>query len=428
MKQSITIFILLITFSIYGQVTVIESGDVGIKEENPKTELNVNGILSFNTNSFPPTSNGTLGLSIGVFNALPSDSWGGRVFTSSPGLSNRTGNGSLVLQGPSASGAQSGISFYTGSPSTERMVLNHAGTLILDRNLFQTFNGTSNIIIQSNNYYNSSLTGGANILMGSNSGTSLTTGSSNFLMGQYAGQNLETGKHNVFLSSSAGRYKVSGNYSVGIGPDALRNSNGSNNIGIGRITGVYQEGSHNISMGQSAGQGGTIFDQTTQTDVSTNTSSYNIWLGYQSGMSTTSGGFNIGLGQQSLFNNTSGANNVAIGRSSLKLNTSGTENIATGKDAGQKSSGSHNVFLGAFSGYSNAGSKNVYIGYEAGRTETGSNKLYIENSNSTEPLIYGDFDDDTVEIYGGLSIKTTSNMKALPLFQQEQCLQLPSLL
>ena len=66
-------------------------------------------------------------------------------------------------------------------------------------------------------------------------------------------------------------------------------------------------------------------------------------------------------------------------------------------------SGDNNVSVGAysggFSGTSN-GSYNVFLGYYAGFTETGSNKLYIENSNSSSPLIYGEFNNDLVRING----------------------------
>ena len=41
----------------------------------------------------------------------------------------------------------------------------------------------------------------------------------------------------------------------------------------------------------------------------------------------------------------------------------------------------------------------------AGWNETGDNKLYIENTNSSEPLIGGDFSTDEVIINGSLSIK-----------------------
>jgi hypothetical protein len=43
----------------------------------------------------------------------------------------------------------------------------------------------------------------------------------------------------------------------------------------------------------------------------------------------------------------------------------------------------------------------VLIGYQAGSTlTTESNKLYIENSNSSSPLIYGEFDNDLVRVNG----------------------------
>jgi hypothetical protein len=48
-----------------------------------------------------------------------------------------------------------------------------------------------------------------------------------------------------------------------------------------------------------------------------------------------------------------------------------------------------NAWVGA--GQSATGNGNIFIGYNAGSYETGSNKLYIANSNTSKPLIYGDF-------------------------------------
>jgi hypothetical protein len=50
-----------------------------------------------------------------------------------------------------------------------------------------------------------------------------------------------------------------------------------------------------------------------------------------------------------------------------------------------------------------SGVGNVFLGYSAGETETGSNRLYIENSSSTSPLVYGEFDNDWLKINGNLS-------------------------
>ena len=55
------------------------------------------------------------------------------------------------------------------------------------------------------------------------------------------------------------------------------------------------------------------------------------------------------------------------------------------------------------------GDSNIFIGYEAGYNETGSNKLYIHNSRTSNPLIYGEFDNGLVTINGDLSVTGTLN-------------------
>ena len=53
------------------------------------------------------------------------------------------------------------------------------------------------------------------------------------------------------------------------------------------------------------------------------------------------------------------------------------------------------------------GSGNVFLGYEAGYNETGSNTLYIANSDTSSPLIYGDFGTGEVTINGNLTVTWT---------------------
>ena len=53
------------------------------------------------------------------------------------------------------------------------------------------------------------------------------------------------------------------------------------------------------------------------------------------------------------------------------------------------------------------GANNIFIGNEAGYYATDSSKLYIENSNSSTPLIYGDFEKDILEFNGNVGIGTT---------------------
>jgi hypothetical protein len=63
------------------------------------------------------------------------------------------------------------------------------------------------------------------------------------------------------------------------------------------------------------------------------------------------------------------------------------------------------VLIGYQSGNAlTTGSGNVFLGYLSGSTlTTESNRLYIENSASTSPLIYGEFDNDVVTINGNLT-------------------------
>ncbi len=116
---------------------------------------------------------------------------------------------------------------------------------------------------------------------------------------------------------------------------------------------------------------------------------YNIYLGHNAGQITSMGSSDVFVGSQSGYNNTTGSENSFFGSSSGYSNTTG----------------SYNSFVGYQSGFNNTtGSGNVFLGYRAGFNETGSNKLYIENSNSTTPLIYGEFDNDILRFNGDVGI------------------------
>ncbi|MFK5854838.1 MAG: hypothetical protein QM503_01830, partial [Bacteroidota bacterium] len=213
-----------------------------------------------------------------------------------------------------------------------------------------------------------------------------------------------TQSYSLFIGSSAGTTTVAF-HNTGLGLESLQdNTTGNSNTAVGRAS-----LKHNI-------------------DGTSNTA-----MGYSSLLNNTSGSSNVGLGIYSLINNLDGSNNVAIGTNSLYSNTSSSYNCAVGyevlKDnrgekntafgahsSGHNTTGTYNVTYGYASNYYNetgsnntivgyqAGrstslhnkSGNIFLGYQAGYSETGSNKLYIENSNSSTPLIGGDFDADEV--------------------------------
>lgn len=94
-------------------------------------------------------------------------------------------------------------------------------------------------------------------------------------------------------------------------------------------------------------------------------------------------GVNAGQNDDGTFNE-----NIGVGQSALSSLTSGSQNVSIGNGSGSSVS---------------TGSNNVFLGYYAGFAEGGSNKLYIESSTST-PLIYGEFDNDFLQINGTLDI------------------------
>ena len=171
--------------------------------------------------------------------------------------------------------------------------------------------------------------------------------------------------------------------------------------------------------------------------------SNNTGMGYDALHGVTNGYANTGLGAFSLSSTTTGVENTAVGLNTMVANIGGSRNAALGYMAGHENvGGNNNTTIGYNTNYYNqaggnntiigfeAGkgtalhnkSGNVFLGYQAGFNETGSNKLYIENSNSSSPLIGGDFSTDIAYINGKLGIGTTNPAQQLELTQS---LQLP---
>ncbi len=212
-----------------------------------------------------------------------------------------------------------------------------------------------------------------------------------------AGENCDTCSFDTFIGVAAGLYdrSSSGNTYVGNAAgsslgwcyDHSCYATGVENTFIGNQTGYnIDSGSKNTFVGRKAGYGGANI-----------TGSYNTYIGYDSGHYTTSGG-----------------NNTALGNAAGLSNSDGNLNIFIGESAGYYNHGHWNTIVGAFAGQNNhTGSANVFIGANAGSSETGDNKLYIDNcihkdgsGNCTIPLISGDFNAQTVNINGTLTVPT----------------------
>ncbi len=208
--------------------------------------------------------------------------------------------------------------------------------------------------------------------------------------------------NSVFLGSGSGTNDDgTTNYNAALGIDALHgNTSGSLNSANGyQALYTNSSGGSNVAMGSYS-----LFGNTS--------GSYNVAFGNATLYTNSTGYNNTATGTNALYYNTTGYNNTANGYLAANSNTIGHDNVAIGLNANQYNmEGSYNTIIGSYAGCGVSGhnkSGNVFLGNQAGFNETGSNKLYIENSNASNPLIYGEFDNNFVTIYGNLGMATTS--------------------
>jgi hypothetical protein len=204
----------------------------------------------------------------------------------------------------------------------------------------------------------------------------LTETSSSNYFGINAGLN-NTGHSNSFFGANAGMSNTDANSNSFFGLDAGRNNTGYSNS----------------FFGAGSGQANTIGVR-------------NTFIGTGAGMDNTTGSYNSFVGWNVGESNNTGSENNFFGHSAGASNTSGLANSFFGSYAGRYNTiGSQNSFFGNNAGYSNVtGWGNIFLGHNAGRYETGSNKLYISNSDTSTPLIYGEFDNQYLEINASVTV------------------------
>jgi hypothetical protein len=220
----------------------------------------------------------------------------------------------------------------------------------------------------------------------------------NYFIGHESGQQIIDGKYNTFFGYQAGKNNKYGNNNIFLGYQAgFFNNSGSSNIYIGNNAGNnLNNGLYNICIGDSAGYNCTY-------------GICNVFIGPVSGFNN-SGSANTFIGSEAGRFNTIGGYNTFLGNRAGWQNTAGSYNTFLGDGSGNNhSTGNNNVFVGFYSGNGNiSGSGNIFIGFDAGYNETGSDKLYIENSSTSTPLIYGDFNTDILVFNADVGINTTA--------------------
>ena len=232
--------------------------------------------------------------------------------------------------------------------------------------------GTEQMRIFSDNQVNTFAGYGAGVNINFAGGGTDNTG-----FGHEALTSVSTGTLNTAVGKRALITVSTGQANTAVGAGALQKTTGSNNVGMGYHALLENTtGGNNIAIGSNALQNKTTGDE-------------NTVIGYQAA-SSGAGTFNsiTAVGFQSLLQST-GDNNTAVGYQTLYSNTTGTGNVAIGHAAAK----------------GHTGSNNVTIGYQVGiNSSTRSNRLMIDNSNTDNPLIDGDFNADTLVVNGRLGV------------------------
>ncbi len=275
--------------------------------------------------------------------------------------------------------------------------------------------------------------------IGHSSGYSNTSGLNNTFLGVNSGYKNTTAGGNTFLGSYSG-WENTGPENTFIGVSTGANNTASNNVMIGYTAGLFsQTGKNNVFIGHNSGR-------------NNDAGSDNVFLGFESGLDNGNGLQNVAIGSGALKNaigqggqanpdysvavgfeagsENYGQSNTFLGYSAGSNSSGGDFNTYVGRNSGSISKGNRNTFVGYFSGQGNQlGNQNTYLGYNAGRNEANrsgnvhighnvegrgsSNELIIDNSNTTEQLIYGQFDNDFISLNGIVRVTETANQAFL---------------
>lgn len=384
-----------LTYSQVGVNTTNPQAQLDVVASNPSSPNTTDGFLVPRIDTFPvanPTASQQgmlvyLTTTVGV-NTSGFYYWDNTSTTWKPIAATSTTNDWSVIGN---SGTVSGTNFIgtTDNVSLTIRVNNQRSGLISNSSSSSTFWG-----------YQAGGTGTAsgNSAFGHQALNGLTSGNFNTANGFQSAYSNTTGISNTAYGYRSLHNNISGNQNIAVGYQALMNNTGNTNTAIG-ASAMFSNttGNNNVSLGYNALYGNISGGQ-------------NVAIGTEALTNNTSGGNNVAVGFRALQSSATSFNNNALGSSSLQNNT-GSSNNAIGTNAlFTNVTGNSNVAVGHFAGYLNTGNRNVFLGFNAGYNETGNDKLYIDNSNTTNPLVYGDFASNLFRINGTLNINNAYNL------------------
>lgn len=399
------------------------STSFGVNALNPastgpqNTAFGVNA-LAAHTTSFNNTAVGYNSLS-NVSNLGANTAVGANTFRQVNGSFN-TALGAFVGENNLAGSSNSVIGYS--------VMRNHTGggNSVLGYNSMSSGNGSNNIAIGYEVMRDNS--GNNNIGIGFQAALTSNVGNYNIALGDQASYNRNDGRSNIIaIGRNAMRDTNFSNASddfsskIAIGYDAMNGANnasgsstliaigrnnmrghlGTRNIGIGdftfdgALTFPYQSGGNdNVALGngilrRSFGSNNTVIGSGSYANNTTGQG--NTSVGAYVSQQNTTGSYNTSLGHHSHLDNQTGSYNLSLGYMSNRGNYGGNRNTVLGALAGGE------FALGDRDG-------NVLIGYRAGYYELNSDRLYVDNTDTTTPLIYGEFDNNILRTNGTLQI------------------------
>lgn len=255
-------------------------------------------------------------------------------------------------------------------------------------------NGTERLTIQAQKFY-------------------LTNSGNSTLVGEDAGLNNSlSGTYSTLIGYQAGKTMTSASSCTNIGYRAgYTNLSSYNNTNIGHQSGYANTGWWGLTYGASANKvnanaAGYVFGAYA---VYTPSISSSYIIGCEAVKNMSSAPY-VKIGYRAEYNNTTGSASTVIGSKAGYYSTgSYTQLIGYQAGAGTSNHQKHyTTMIGYQAGYSSNAASCIFLGYQAGYNETNSNLLYIENSNSSTPLIFGDFTNDYVTILSNLGVGSSS--------------------
>jgi hypothetical protein len=251
-----------------------------------------------------------------------------------------------------------------GTDFSNSMIIGHEHTGTLN-------NAQGNIGVGSGTLYNIS-SGIFNTSIGFNSLNQITSGTGNIGIGSYAGASLTNQLMSIAIGYTS-MYQATSDQSIAIGYESGYSSTGNQNTLLGnRIFRSYQSGNYNVVIGTDAMYNG----------------SYDA---AGSGAANGSVNANTIVGHQAFLNSFNGDNNVAVGYQSLYNNKNGEKNTVIGYQSGYRITGSGNITIGANAGPTSGGG-----------LAASNNLLFIDNAETDNPLILGNFSTDLLTVNGSL--------------------------